>query len=295
MLFMLAVMSVSTAIAMGLISVIATGTDRTPLTQELNMATERARRAPPPQRSNSARSESELHPLRWTNACLPRSQQVRQMADLTAVLRNQASLEDRIRSALATGDRSINSAELADLCTEVEAAIIAADEAGAGWRQEAENIFNGASSEARDNADTWKLIASRLRGALPKLQLKLVEVGNAEDYASWLVQYEATKAELDAAAAELKAHYPPWASYVCALLAKIKAIDEAVVFVNNSKPQHALGMANSDALTQSSVPPEVLTTSDATDRSSRIWCCQHGNYPSLRRTHLITTARPNSR
>ncbi len=152
-------------------------------------------------------------------------------------------LEDRIRSAL-TEDGSINSARLADLLGETEEAIRAADEAVAGWWQRAENIFTGDAAEALGNRDTWCLIAARLRGALPKLQRKLVDVRNAEDYARWLVQYEATKAELDAACADLKAHYPPWVSYLCTLLAKIKAIDEAVLFVNNNKPQHALGDSN---------------------------------------------------
>jgi hypothetical protein len=92
---------------------------------------------------------------------------------------------------------------------------------------------------------TGELTRGRLQAALPRLQHRLTKVEAQERYDRWLVDYEAVKAQRDAAAAELKVLYAPFVVKITDLLLQVEQIDAEVRRVTSAKPTDA-DAANGD-------------------------------------------------
>src|SRR5450631_672279 len=107
------------------------------------------------------------------------------------------TLEQKIASALA--DDSITSTALAELITEVETAIIAADKAAEAEREKAlDPLASPDADKAHEAMQKVEFSRDRLRTALPRLQQRFSEVRSEEEYARWVVGYEEVKTKRDA-------------------------------------------------------------------------------------------------
>jgi hypothetical protein len=154
-------------------------------------------------------------------------------------------LEQEIAVAL-TGETT--SVELAQLIDRVTTAASAAGEEAAQERKRALDpavlVDTQAVSAAVINAE---LRRDRFDAALPRLQQRYTKAEAAERYVSWVADFEAAKAERDAAAAELSTLYPVFAVKLGDLLQRIEAVDAQVRRVNSAKPMDA-DRANGDGL-----------------------------------------------
>jgi hypothetical protein len=125
---------------------------------------------------------------------------------VTTTAASPASLETRIASALADDD--INSNDLAALIGETEVAVETADKVAIAAREQAlDPIASPDPTKARLAMETAVFTRDRLRNVLPRLQAHFNEVVEREEYAAWVIRFDAIKPEVDALAAELKAVY----------------------------------------------------------------------------------------
>jgi hypothetical protein len=89
-----------------------------------------------------------------------------------------------------------------------------------------------------------KFKADRLRNLLPRLQTRLIETDNHEDYLRWRKRFDPLKPKVDVVAAKLKAVYQKCAAELVPLLAEIEKIDAEVSRVASAKPYHAKAATN---------------------------------------------------
>ncbi len=146
-----------------------------------------------------------------------------------------ATLEQRIAAALA--DNDIASSDLAALIMETEAAVTDADQEAITAREQAlDPIASPDPTKARAAMESAAFTRDRLRTVLPRLQQHFNDVLSQEEYAAWVMQYEAIKIKRDAAAAELRTLYPEFASKLVDLLLRIEVVDREVERVRSAKP-----------------------------------------------------------
>jgi hypothetical protein len=146
-----------------------------------------------------------------------------------------AALEQKIASALA--DDSITSTGLAELITEVETAIVAADKAAEEEREKAlDPLASPDVAKARAVMEDAAFVRDRLRTVLPRLQTRFSEVEAHERYERWVVDYEQAKAKHDGLVQELRATYPVIEEKLTDLLLRIETCDREAKRVNSAKP-----------------------------------------------------------
>jgi hypothetical protein len=146
-----------------------------------------------------------------------------------------ATLEQKIASALA--DDSITSTVLAELITEVEIGIVAADKAAEEEREKAlDPIASPDAVKARTALADAEFRRDRLRNVLPRLQQRFSEVEAHERYERWVVDYEQVKAEHDGLVQELRETYPAIEEKLTELLLRIETGDREAKRVNSEKP-----------------------------------------------------------
>jgi hypothetical protein len=149
------------------------------------------------------------------------------------------NLEQRIAAALA--DDATASTTVCELLEETEAAILAADATAEEERAKAmDPALSPDPKAARAAMEDATFAADRLRTLLPRLQKHLSHVQYVEAHTSWRKDYEAVKAERDAAAEKLKVLYPEVVTKLVTLLARIREIDAKIRRLNDAKP-HARG------------------------------------------------------
>jgi hypothetical protein len=145
------------------------------------------------------------------------------------------TLEQKIASALA--DDSITSTALAELITEVEIAIVAADKVAEEEREKAlDPLASPDAKKARAAMEDAEFRRDRLRTVLPRLQQRFSVVEAHERYERWLKDYERVKDKRDAAAEELKVIYPEFEAKLVGLLLRIEEVDREAKRVNSEKP-----------------------------------------------------------
>jgi hypothetical protein len=141
-------------------------------------------------------------------------------------------LEQRIANALCS---EISSAEVEALIGETETRAAAAEEAAAEARVRAldPTVLDPSARAAATDAE---FVRDRLRAALPKLQTRLAELGKAEAYARWIVEYDRVKPLRDALAEELRELYPDFVGRLTDLLRRIQAVDAEASRVSYARP-----------------------------------------------------------
>jgi hypothetical protein len=106
-------------------------------------------------------------------------------------IEQNTSLETRITAALVD---AIASSDIAALITETEAAITQADAAAEEERTKALDLVLSPNATAACEAmQAAEFARDRLRAVLPRLQKRLGEVQQDEEFARWLPRYEAAK------------------------------------------------------------------------------------------------------
>jgi hypothetical protein len=100
------------------------------------------------------------------------------------------------------------------------------------------------AGEARRSMEDAKFKADRLRSLLPRLQARLIDTGNHEDYLRWRKRFDPLKPKVDVAAAKLKAVYQKFAAELVPLLAESEKIDAEVAAVSSAKPYYAKEASN---------------------------------------------------
>jgi len=147
------------------------------------------------------------------------------------------TLEKSIAAALA-GD--ITSTDLAALIAETEGAIFDADKAAEAERKKAlDPLASPDAAKAREAMQAAEFARDRLRTVLPRLQKRLQEVWEAEEFASWLPQREAAKARCAEVAAKLGELYLPFVHAIVPLLHEIEKADHEIWRVNQAAPNKA--------------------------------------------------------
>ena len=101
------------------------------------------------------------------------------------------TLEQRIAAALANS----NSAELAELTSETESAIMLADQAASHARENALDLATDPKNHAHAAIVEAELSRDRLKTVLPKLRERLASTLQAEQHSKWLANYRQLSAE----------------------------------------------------------------------------------------------------
>jgi hypothetical protein len=149
-----------------------------------------------------------------------------------------ATLEQRIAAALADSD--IHSSALATLVAETEAATADADKAAIQAREQAlDPITSPDPNKARATMESAKFTADRLRNVLPRLQERLDKVYLDEQYAAWRPQYEAIKAERDAANAKFRTAFTAFVADIVPQMLRLEQINAETSRVSAAKPTRA--------------------------------------------------------
>ncbi len=147
------------------------------------------------------------------------------------------ALEEKITAALAD---DITSTELAELIAETEGAVLDADKAAESERERAfDPIASPNADKAREAMQAAEFARDRLRNVLPRLQARLTELREAEEFARWLPQREAAKARADALAAKLGELYRPFVEAIVPLLYEIEKADFEIWRINQAAPAKA--------------------------------------------------------
>jgi hypothetical protein len=152
------------------------------------------------------------------------------------------TFEERLINALTS---DISADDLYTLVEETKLAITTADnDAQIAKATALDPLQSPDASEARRSMEDAKFKADRLRNLLPRLQTRLIETGNHEDYLRWRKRFDPLKPKVDVAAAKLKAVYQKFAAELVPLLAEIEKIDAEVAAVSQAKPYHAKAATN---------------------------------------------------
>ena len=152
------------------------------------------------------------------------------------------TLDKRIAAALAS---DTTSADVAVMIAEVDAAILTAIDAAERERIRSYDPTIVDAQKARQSRADAEFVRDRLQAALAALQMRLQELQAQEFLAQWRADYEGLKVERDALAAQLREVYPPYATKIAELFARIAVNDEALSRLHQARPAgvalHLLG------------------------------------------------------
>jgi hypothetical protein len=152
------------------------------------------------------------------------------------------TFEERLINALTS---DISADDLYTLVEETKLAITTANnEATIAKATALDPLQSPDASEARRSMEDAKFKTDRLRNLLLRLQTRLIEAGNHEDYLRWRKRFDPLKPKVDVAAEKLKAVYQKFAAELVPLLAEIEKIDVEVSQVSLAKPYHAKAATN---------------------------------------------------
>jgi hypothetical protein len=146
-------------------------------------------------------------------------------------------LEKRITAALAD---DVVSADLAGLIAETEATITRADATAEMEHTKAlDPMLSPDAKAAREAMQDAEFARDRLRTVLPRLQARLTEVLEAEEFARWLPQQRAVEARRNELAAKLRELYLPFVEKIVPLMLEIETVDQEIWRVNQAAPYKA--------------------------------------------------------
>jgi hypothetical protein len=153
------------------------------------------------------------------------------------------TLEQRIATVLSS---DTTSDVVAILITEVETAIVAADNAAEAEREKAlDPIASPDAAKAHEAMQMVEFSRDRLRTALPRLQARLEQLQAEEYLTRWRSDYEKLKVKRDGLAEELRAIYPELETKITDLLTRIAANDAELSGLHQARPAgvalHLLG------------------------------------------------------
>jgi hypothetical protein len=161
----------------------------------------------------------------------------------TATATVEPTFEQRLIDALTS---DISADDLYVLVEETKTAITTADnDAEIAKAMALDPVASPDPVKAKQVMEAAAFNRDRLRNLLPRLQTRLTEVGNHEDYVSWRKRYDPLVPKVEDAAAKLTEIYLKFAAELMPLLAEIEKIDIEVSQVSSAKPYHAK-QANGD-------------------------------------------------
>jgi hypothetical protein len=144
------------------------------------------------------------------------------------------TLEQRIATVLSS---DTTSDVVAILITEVETAIVAADNAAEAEREKAlDPIASPDAAKAHEAMQMVEFSRDRLRTALPRLQARLEQLQAEEYLTQWRSDYEKLKVKRDGLAEELRAIYPVFETKITDLLTRIAANDAELSRLHQARP-----------------------------------------------------------
>jgi hypothetical protein len=150
---------------------------------------------------------------------------------------SNTTLEKRIASALAD---EIASTDLTVLITETETAINKADDIAKAERTNAlDPVLSPDATAAREALQAAEFARDRLRNVLPRLQSRLREVYQEEEFARWLPRRNAAMARRDELASKLGEVYPSFVQRIVPLLFEIEEVDREIRLLNVDAPYKA--------------------------------------------------------
>jgi hypothetical protein len=148
------------------------------------------------------------------------------------------TLEQRIVKALT--DETIAANDLAVLVEETTAAIaIAENDATVAEATALDPLQSPDPVKARAVMEDAKFRATRLRNLLPRLQERFDKVSLDEQYAAWRPQFEAIKAERDAANAKFRTAFTAFVADVVPQMLRLEQINAETSRVSAAKPTDA--------------------------------------------------------
>jgi hypothetical protein len=164
-------------------------------------------------------------------------------ADMT-----MADLDGRIASALS--EPPLPSSEVATLIVQARTAVTEAQARAAAAKRRALNprLPRGEVERARQAMESDHFIAERLQVALVELDARHGQLLADEEDARRIVRYAEVVAERDAAAAELREIYLPFAERFRDLMTRIGRIDIEVGIVNRHLPREKMPLADVEAV-----------------------------------------------
>lgn len=144
---------------------------------------------------------------------------------------NATDLDDRISAAFKDG---ADSDHVADLITEVEAALVASDTCAKRARLLAldPTVDSSKLADARRQMDDAAFRHERLQAAVTRLRDRRDDLLAREEDQRRQHEYDKTKVERDELAAQLKEIYPAIVEKLPPLLARIAANDRMVEYIN---------------------------------------------------------------
>jgi hypothetical protein len=155
------------------------------------------------------------------------------------------ALEKKISDALSNNN-NLASADLSNLVTETEAAIIAADQAAEAEHARAlDPALSPDPVQARAAMEDAAFSRDRLKTLLPRLKHRYQQVADQETYDSWAAEFDQFLPRYNAAVAQLKTVCEEYEAKIVATLVEAQAVDAEVRRFARSKPHHLL-QANND-------------------------------------------------
>lgn len=146
------------------------------------------------------------------------------------------TLDQRIAQFLANGVAEADSATIAALIDEFEAAKAEAQQAAQAEAEAALDPLNADPRASRSQAEEARFECERLAKAIPLLETALLHAQEREYAARWSANYERIEAKRDELAAELTALYPSLVRQLVNLFARIAECDKAVGRINLDAP-----------------------------------------------------------
>ena len=108
--------------------------------------------------------------------------------------------------------------------------------------------------------ESAKFTADRLRNVLPRLQQRFDKVYLDEQYAAWRPQYEAIKAERDAANAKFRTAFTAFVADIVPQMLRLEQINAETSQVSAAKPTRAREATNDDRWLAYSPEDQVIHT-----------------------------------
>jgi len=152
------------------------------------------------------------------------------------------TLEQQIVKALTADDPPPTLDQLLTLISEVESAIIEAENAAEIAREQfLDPIACPDANAGRAKLESTQFTSARLRTLLPRLQAKAREVEAEEDRQEWLIDFRALAEERNALAKELRETYPAAVATLVSLFARVADLDHRLSALHGSRPSGAKG------------------------------------------------------
>jgi len=150
----------------------------------------------------------------------------------------------------ALTDHTIDSNALYDLVEETKTAItVAENDAKIAKAAALDPLQSPDPVSARATMENAEFKAARLKSILPRLQERVVEVGDREEIMAWHARLDPLALKVTEAATKLTTVYAKLTAELVPLFAEIERLDSQVVAVLAAKPHHASGYLRSVELT----------------------------------------------